>query len=985
MTRLLRGGPWLAAVILLFAACFHEAFLGEQFDFRDAAHFYYPLYQRVQMEWEAGRWPLWEPEENSGMPLLGNPTAAVLYPGKLIYAALPYPLAARTYVIVHVLISVVGASLLARNFGIGWAGSGVAGIAYAFSAPILFQYCNIIFLVGGAWTPFGLRAVDRWIRGGRRSALVELAIVLALQVLGGDPQSAYFVGLCAGGYALGMAYARNRAGSPARRGGVGRGIVIGAIAIVVWVGLVLAAAAILPGLRPPSPRPPTPTFAWSPWVSPAVMAAWAIVGLLMLRGYRRGKGLACTLLPILIGLAVAAMLAAALSAAQLLPVMEFTSLTSRSADEGSHDIYPFSLEPVRLLEFALPNVFGSTTRGNHSWVSAIPPSAVHRIWVPSLYAGGTTLILALAAFGFRRAEPWRGWMSGILVLSLLGAFGEFGSPLFWARGIPALESVIGPRDPENTNAIRMDRHLRDGDGSLYWAMSIALPGFQGFRYPSKLLSLSLLAMAVLAGAGLERLLAGDGSRARRGAIALLVLTVAGTSIVTLGRSFVLERLRSFESASGFGPFQPEGALEDLTWAVIQGLVVGGSTMLIWMLARRRPGTAGALATLVIAIDLAIANAPTVLTAPQSEFDAEPKYLAVIAEAEKKDPAGGPFRIHRMPIWNPAGWALEPSPDRVLDFLRWERDTLQPKYGITRGVEYTYTQGTAELFDYEWFFGPFDQPVTPALAAQLGKIGTHERIIYYPRRGFDLWNTRYFILPGYTVWTDVERGVASLLQDADPLYPDPRRFTGPDRDEQIKKWLRDEDIQIVRNRNFMPRAWIVHQAWFKPPIKGLSREQRARPMEEMTFADDSIWRDPNRVVHDPRRTAWIEDSNPGPIQQAIMNTRAHSDEYVRIVSRDPQRVELEARLVENGIVILADTLYPGWKLEIDGKPAPILRTNRLMRGALVEGSPQPHRLVYSYDPNSFRVGRILSLLGIAFAFLGFAWSYRSDRKRGMAAP
>ena len=61
-----------------------------QFGFRDAGHFYYPLYQRVQEEWNQGRWPLWEPEENAGMPLLGNPTAAVLYPGKLVFAVLPY-------------------------------------------------------------------------------------------------------------------------------------------------------------------------------------------------------------------------------------------------------------------------------------------------------------------------------------------------------------------------------------------------------------------------------------------------------------------------------------------------------------------------------------------------------------------------------------------------------------------------------------------------------------------------------------------------------------------------------------------------------------------------------------------------------------------------------------------------------------------------------------------------------------------------------
>ena len=53
-------------------ACFGRAFFrDEQFGYRDAAHFYYPLYQRVQTEWQAGRWPLWEPEENGGMPLLG--------------------------------------------------------------------------------------------------------------------------------------------------------------------------------------------------------------------------------------------------------------------------------------------------------------------------------------------------------------------------------------------------------------------------------------------------------------------------------------------------------------------------------------------------------------------------------------------------------------------------------------------------------------------------------------------------------------------------------------------------------------------------------------------------------------------------------------------------------------------------------------------------------------------------------------------------
>src|SRR4051794_28806061 len=96
--------PLVAAgcALALLLVCYRAVLFGDgQFAYRDAAHFYYPLYLRVQQEWQAGRWPLWDPWQNGGQPLLGNPVAAVLYPGKLIYAALPYPWAVRAYVIAH--------------------------------------------------------------------------------------------------------------------------------------------------------------------------------------------------------------------------------------------------------------------------------------------------------------------------------------------------------------------------------------------------------------------------------------------------------------------------------------------------------------------------------------------------------------------------------------------------------------------------------------------------------------------------------------------------------------------------------------------------------------------------------------------------------------------------------------------------------------------------------------------------------------------
>ena len=165
---LTREQSWAALLLACYAPVL---FQDRQFGFRDAGHFYYPLYQRVQQEWNAGRTPLWEPEENAGMPLLGNPTAAVFYPGKLLFAVLPYPWAYRLYAIVHVAWAYAGMHVLIRSWGQSATAAGLAGLAYAFGGPVLFQYCNVIFLVGAAWAPWGFWALERLLRKGRRSGL----------------------------------------------------------------------------------------------------------------------------------------------------------------------------------------------------------------------------------------------------------------------------------------------------------------------------------------------------------------------------------------------------------------------------------------------------------------------------------------------------------------------------------------------------------------------------------------------------------------------------------------------------------------------------------------------------------------------------------------------------------------------------------------------------------------------------------------------
>lgn len=107
-----------------------------QFVYRDVGAFHYPLHLRVQEDWGTGRWPLWNPGQNGGEPLLGNPMAAVLYPGKALYALLPYAWASRFYVIAHTVIAFFGLFALARSCGVSWVGSCLGGLSHPGRHPL---------------------------------------------------------------------------------------------------------------------------------------------------------------------------------------------------------------------------------------------------------------------------------------------------------------------------------------------------------------------------------------------------------------------------------------------------------------------------------------------------------------------------------------------------------------------------------------------------------------------------------------------------------------------------------------------------------------------------------------------------------------------------------------------------------------------------------------------------------------------------------
>jgi hypothetical protein len=286
-------------------------------------------------------------------------------------------------------------------------------------------------------------------------------------------------------------------------------------------------------------------------------------------------------------------------------------------------------------------------------------------------------------------------------------------------------------------------------------------------------------------------------------------------------------------------------------------------------------------------------------------------------------------------------------------------------------------GSAELLDYVLFFAPSRQMADRRTALAAG-LRPGEPYVSYPRQSFDLWNTRYFIVPARLDAADVHRGFASLLPDAKVLYPDFKAFEGPGGEKRRTNWYYREDMSLLLNKSAFPRAWVVHRGKFTKPIVGMNPMARRPLLKRLTSsaADHDVTTQNDQPEGNLRQMAWIETDHPERLARYVAGGESQSRETVAVETLEPQRVVLTANLMSPGVVILADVYYPGWELTIDGRDAEILRVNRMMRGAAVEAGS--HRLTYIYRPRSFRWGMMVSLSALLIVVIMAALQLAMNR-------
>jgi uncharacterized membrane protein YfhO len=93
-----------------------------------------------------------------------------------------------------------------------------------------------------------------------------------------------------------------------------------------------------------------------------------------------------------------------------------------------------------------------------------------------------------------------------------------------------------------------------------------------------------------------------------------------------------------------------------------------------------------------------------------------------------------------------------------------------------------------------------------------------------------------------------------------------------------------------------------------------------------------------------------------------------DDELILLRRESQRAAIYADMRCRGMVILADTYYPGWEALVDGKAAPIWDAYTIVRGVVVDKGR--HVIEMRFRPASVKAGLGMTIVGLLLT-LGIA--------------
>ena len=943
-----RGWPVLPALIGLVALFFNRlAFSNLILARGDTFLYFYPYWSAAAAALRAGRVPLWNPDLFMGAPFLANSQAGFFYPLNWpVWLLLPTPYAVSASILVHVVIAGAGAYLAGRRTLALTRPAALLGAAlFALGGYLTAQVEHVNQLQGLAWLPWLFVAVA----GLKKKETTDFTDYTDFQ----NEKSVESV----------------------------KSVVSSSLGPALAVGGLLALQ-LLAG------------HTQTAFISGVAVAVWLLATLVGRDDSRQSVGgRKQPALRVALVLAGGVALAAVLAAVQLLPTLELAGLSSRQGGLALNEVLSFSWHPLHLTRALLP-------------AYDAPLFSEYLAFLPL-----TGLALAVVgAWRWRHDAAVRPWLV-LIVVALVLALGRF-TPVYHLLGrLPGFDLF---RVPARWLAVAaLGAALLAGLG---WQR---LAGFATAAWPTA-------AARAAAWRELRRPLLAA-------AVGLALLILWGFAAGLLARVAPTGAEAPFAAPSG------RALLGWLIEAVLFSLLLWIIATAPRERARHAPYDLIALALAVLW--LGSRGLPyNQLTTPAAAFELRPPVARLLALAECVPPgpcAAPPDRFLSLSdiLFDPGDTAeiesiygdqLDDAAlyDYIVAVKQWE--VLSPNLSLRDGLPAIdgFDGGVLPLASYSELMRLI---LPPGSATSDGRL--REYLTAAPdARWLSLFNGRYLItdkvgdvwregvffdrqhpvvvgdtpaavgdVPPFEateVWllaegtpppvavttSDGQTGplTAELLSAPDlyrVLFPAPAAATSiallpceppaagcglaaltlvDARDGAFQsltpapyRLIHSGDVKIYENRDALPRAFVAGDWQWQPDVAAAVTAMSAPGF-------------------DPRRTVVLVGD--GPLPAATGGT-------AEIIAYAPERVVVRVA-GGGGLLLLSDAHYPGWEATLDGAPATIYAADGLFRGVFVPAGE--HEVVFAFRPRSYRLGAIVSLLGLGVALAGVVMLMKRER-------
>ncbi len=196
--------PKLAVLSLIFAApmaMLYPLWSNPVSAGEDDVVYYYPLRKMAGQSLREGHWPVSNPYEATGIPLLADPQAAVMHPATWLFAALDAKSAYSISIFAAFWIAGFGAYAYLRKLALLRPAAAFGALAFMFCGFMVGHRVHLATILGAAMLPWGLWCLET-LRTRRVLAFATLVPVVFLTLASGHWPTFIYISIIWTGYYL---------------------------------------------------------------------------------------------------------------------------------------------------------------------------------------------------------------------------------------------------------------------------------------------------------------------------------------------------------------------------------------------------------------------------------------------------------------------------------------------------------------------------------------------------------------------------------------------------------------------------------------------------------------------------------------------------------------------------------------------------------------------------------------------------------------